>query len=133
MDDKILEAKIIGRYLIGITPSSFACELYASNINNLHFCVEPLDLQLWKFILKHPFFIGFIDAGLFFVNKDSSIRKRIFVMLAVLNTIPQYYSFFSTSHHHLFYFFKVMLVGFRSIYRGVIGFFLIKIFGQYGV
>jgi hypothetical protein len=131
MNDKELqskEARIFGKYLTGTEINDTAIQLYIKAITIRDLQSAGRDLKLEKFIFRFPFWIGFIDAALAMTNKQSILRKKIFVMLAVLETIPEYSHLFLSKENNSFALLKIFFVGIRSVYRFVFGFILVKSF-----
>jgi hypothetical protein len=122
------EASIIGKYLIGEDISEAAIHLYleAHKTNSLE--IDRTETRLLRLIYKYPGCIGMIDGGLALHKKDAVIRKKIFLLLAILETFPEYarhYLFPDTvSAKNLVGFF---LIGMRGILRMIIGSLVVKI------
>jgi hypothetical protein len=122
------EAKIFGRYLIGEEISETAIRLYleAHKINS--FTPDEKEIRLLKLINWQPGLIGMIDGGLALQKKNSTIRKKIFFMLAIMETLPEYY-------HYYFFpdpvsaknFLEFIISGVRGVIRMSLGYLLVKI------
>jgi hypothetical protein len=122
------EAKAFGKYLIGEEISEAAIHLYLEAHKTNSFELDEKETRLLKFIYKHPGFTGMIDGGLALQKKDSTIRKKIFFMLAILETFPEY------SRHYLFpdpasaeNLLEFFLFGVRGVMRMVLGYLVVKI------
>ena len=124
------EAQIFGKYLIGVSTNDASTLLYLKAIEARMLSCEGRDKKLEQFILKFPFWIGFVDAALALTCKQSVLRKKIFVMLAVLEASTEYTKFFLAKKGSFFTMIKIFAVGARSVYRFVIGFFLVRSFGK---
>jgi len=121
------EAKIFGSYLIGEEISEAAIRLYVEAHKTNSFELDEKENRLLKFIYKHPGITGMIDGGLALQKKDSTIRKNIFFMLAILETFPEYSRYYlfpePTSAKNIFEFF---IFGVRGVIRMVLGFIVAK-------
>jgi hypothetical protein len=124
------EAKIFAKYLAGVKIDDVTALLYAKAIEARLLLCEGHDKRLETFILKYPFWIGFVDAALALTDKQSVLRKKIFVMLAIMETSPEYTEFFLAKKGSFFTLIRICAVGTRSVYRFILGFFLIKLFGK---
>ena len=124
----IREAEIFGRYLINQKINSTSCNLYIQAIEIHSLCCDGKEKKIEEFILRFPFWIGFVDAAFALTNKQSVFRKKIFVMLAILECIPEYTSYFLPKKHSFLYIFIIIGVAFRSIYRFILGYLIIKLF-----
>jgi hypothetical protein len=123
-----MEAKIFGKYLIGRNIDNTACVLFSKAIEKCELNCVGKDRKIECFILHYPFWIGFIDAALTLTGKQSVFRKKIFIMLAVLESLPEYSMYFLPNKFSFFYVFKIIFVAFRCIYRFLIGFIILKFF-----
>jgi hypothetical protein len=122
------EAKIFGKYLIGEEISEAAIRLYVEAHRSNSFTLDEKEIKLLKLIYMHPGFTGMIDGGLALQKKDSTIRKKIFFMLAILETFPEY------SRHYLFpepasakNTLEFFIFGVRGVIRMVLGYLVVKI------
>ncbi|MGD0711824.1 MAG: hypothetical protein ABR968_11680 [Bacteroidales bacterium] len=122
------EARLFGKYLIGKNVNDTVCNLYSSAIEKLALTCTGRDRKIEHFILRFPFWIGCVDAALTITGKQSVFRKKIFVMLAILESMPEYAEYFLPKKFPFFYIFKIIAAGIRSVYRFVIGFVIIKFF-----
>jgi len=78
-----------GRYLLGDAPSEDALRLFVRAAATL----PPLDqreARLAAFLLRNRWAIGPVDAALALMRSGSPVRGRIFLMLAVLECLPEY-------------------------------------------
>lgn len=121
------EAKIFGRYLIGEEVNEAVIGLYRDAHHANPFELAEKETRLLKLIYIHPGLTGMVDGGLALQNKDSAIRRKIFFMLAILETFPEY------SRHYLFpepatpnSFLVFFLSGVRGVLRMVFGYLLVK-------
>ena len=119
------EADIISRYLIGKSASPSARQLYAEAVSSWNTDAKT-ESRLLKLAFGYPFLIGALDAGLVFCAPQSVLRRRIFVMFAVLEASPDYWDFFLPKKRSLGYLFVIGLSGLRAIYRAIFGVLLIK-------
>ncbi len=121
------EARTISYYLIGEYPGEQEINLYSEANQKLEIVLEPrFEGRLWEVMLKHRNMFGVFDAGLALVSPESLIRQKILVMLAILETSPQY------CHNFLSVPFKkthLIFIGqraFVSVLKSILGFMIVK-------
>lgn len=119
------EALIFSRYLIGREPNEQAVRLYIAAFGAGR--PDNTDKKLLNFMSKHPRSIGFIDGGLVFHNPDSEARRRIYVMLAILEASPEHYDLFLPKERSPIYIAVVFYSGFRAIIKAALGIALVKV------
>lgn len=88
------EAEIFSRYLSGAQPSPELAQRYADACSRLNLQGDARDVKIVSFAVRHPAFLPLLDAGLAFSAHKSLLRKKLLVMLALLET--------TTTHYHLF-------------------------------
>jgi hypothetical protein len=126
--EKDKEAQVFGKYILGKKINDLACYHYYRAVEVHHLTCTGRDKKLENFILRFPFWIGFVDAALEITDKKSVFRNKLFVMLAVLETIPEYSRYFLSKKYSMLRLFIIAVTGIRSVYRLVIGFFIIQLF-----
>lgn len=82
-------AIVLGRYLIGVAPGDRAIELFVRAVARLP-APDARDQRLLSLILAHPSLTGIIDAGLALRAPESAVRRRMLIMLAVLESMPEH-------------------------------------------
>jgi hypothetical protein len=120
------EALVFGRYLLQRQPDNCSLALYEQAVAKLSLVLTPEDEQLLQFMLRRPWSIGLIDAGLALLNPHSQVRRKIFVMLAILETQPQYAHLFLPQARGFSYFLSILWIGFRASGKAALGILLVK-------
>ena len=120
------EAKVFSRYLIGCNISDVIAERYAAAVTLLTPTSSQKELGIERFAVRFPFWIACLDAAMALRFKEATMRKKILIMFAILETIPEYSNYFLPQKHSLFYIFTIMAVGCRSILRFVFGWILLQ-------
>ena len=83
------EAHRLARHLIGEDPLPEEVQRYLRAIEVRGATLErPRDARLWQLMMRRPWLIGVVDAGLALTDADSPIRQRLCLMLAVLEASP---------------------------------------------
>jgi len=126
-NDYRAEAELLARYLIGVSPSSNISDLYGKAMALATPDMDHNDLTLWTIAKRHPFTLKFIDAGLAMIKPHSAIRRKIYTMLALLETSPDYCEFFLSRAFHRFYWVKVMVTGVKALFTALIGVAFLKL------
>jgi len=84
---RIEEGRLLGRYLIGREVPQELLARYADAVERL-----PLrpgsesDAALLRFVRRHPWSLPWLDAGAGVARRDSALRGRLLLMLALLET-----------------------------------------------
>lgn len=90
------EAEIITKYLLGINPSERDVLLYQNAILALAPAINHREQYFWDATLRYPWLLPYFDAGFAFLSPDHFIRKKTYIMLAILETNPAYAEHFIT-------------------------------------
>jgi hypothetical protein len=88
------ECDILARYLVGKPPTPDLRASYQRALQNLPVVFDDKEMQLWQTCLKNPWIIAHVDAHLGFSCPTHPIRKKIFIMLGLLETQADYCDFF---------------------------------------
>lgn len=122
------EVEIIVKYLTGKQAEEKVILEYTLGITNKKLMFNEAEEKVWKIVLKYPIILGIIDGGLFYVDKFSVIRKRIYLMLAILETRPLYYDcFFSKNQKVLLSVLAVVYYGVKGMLTVIFGIILLKL------
>lgn len=121
------EVSVFCRYLSGKKATPTVALLYAEAIQKRFIPLTKKDERILNFLLNKPFFIGCVDGAMAFFAKDSAVRKRIFIMLAVLETLPEYAAGFLSRKHSFWYLFAIGARAFRAVYRLIFGFVILRL------
>jgi len=124
--DLSIQALIFGRYLLKKVPSKKSQDLYVHIIQASDVAITAKELRLLSFTVRHPRLVGFIDSGLAISGSMSEVRRRIYVMLAVLECQPEYADKFLAKDQPWWYVFYILYVGLRSAIKATLGFILVK-------
>jgi hypothetical protein len=92
-EDYILkrEAYIYSRYLLGSNPSEELAERYIRANRALgtdH--ILPVDTRVLEFARSHQWSIPLLDAGAGLLQPEALLRKKIYIMAAILETSPDH-------------------------------------------
>jgi hypothetical protein len=121
---------LFSQYLIGVKPTVAIRERYqhavqhAIGAGQIQSVGEDEELQ---FALRHPWAIGWLDAAAAFRGRDSQLRRRLYLLFAILEATPEYSPGFLSKRRGLWYLIVIGLVGIRAACRVVAGSILIKV------
>lgn len=85
-----LEAAVIGRYLIGQPIDAVSVDRYVRAIRGGAAPLDPDDGRLLERAIRHPWLLGFIDGAAALRRTQASLRRRVLLMFAILETSPRY-------------------------------------------
>lgn len=122
------EALVFGRYLLnGIEPVDSAVVLYVQAMERLAIVPSSDEQRLLDRLLLHPMLLPLVDAGLALANPRSVIRRKLFVLSAILETQPAHTAVYLPYEHspvqHLKAIFSAVFAGLRAAF----GFILVKL------
>ena len=123
----IQEADILSRYLIGQSASQKEKQLYSDALTKLRVALSASEEKLWTFMMQHRWAIPLVDAALAAENSSSSVRRRIFIMLAILEASPRYCNYFLPQQRSLLYMVTILFVVTGAIARRITGILLLKL------
>lgn len=81
------ESSLFARYLLGECADERSLELYERAVRVRR--VAARDAAV-RFVFKHPWAIGAVDAYLARAKPNSALRQRLYLMSAILETQPRY-------------------------------------------
>jgi len=97
-DDWTQDAQMIGRYLIGSSPSPADIARYRDAAAARHADDDAADAR-WHWIRRHPWALASLDAASALFERRSSVRQRIYLMAAILETSPVHAEFYLRPSH----------------------------------
>jgi hypothetical protein len=125
MDRLEQEARTFTHYLVGRAVDAPATQLYKDAMQSSK--SDATDTRLLNFMVAHPASIGFIDAGLVSQNASSEARRRLYVMLAILEASPTYYDLFLAQKQSPWYIFVIFYSFSRAVLKAGVGLVLVKV------
>ncbi|MCW3125431.1 MAG: hypothetical protein JWO03_1089 [Bacteroidetes bacterium] len=123
------EAQVLSRYLIGEKCSDQTVYHYTEAVQKMNAVLNESQMKTWRSMLRSLFYLKLIDSGLALTNPQSPLRKRIFIMLALLESSPDHVRYFLPQERSIWY---LIPLGFRagmSALYGIFGFFSVKLLG----
>ncbi|MBI3502485.1 MAG: hypothetical protein HY063_11900 [Bacteroidetes bacterium] len=124
--DYFREAEILSHYLIHQSPSKKEKLLYADAMQKLNIHLSLEEEKKWNFLMKNNWALPFADAALAVKNPSSTIRRKIFLMLAILEASPKHCEYFLPKKYSSLYLVTFFFVSIRAIARRIFGSLLLK-------
>ena len=121
------EAEIFGRYILKKQPNDYCVDLYEQAMMKLNIIIGNKDKKILMFILKNPWSIGLVDAGLCMFHKESAVRRKIFTLFAIIETSPEYCHYFLPHKQSPVYLIYILWAGFRGVMKAILGGLLLKL------
>lgn len=84
------EAALLGRYLLRCEPEPEVAARFEAGCRRLFGAASPADEAVVRFAVRHPWSLPFLDAASGLAAPDSLLRRKIFLMFAVLETDPRH-------------------------------------------
>lgn len=124
------EAHMLGKYLIGREIDNQIVSLYSRAIQETNSqLMKTNEKRVWKLIQKWPWALGILDSGLAMMSSTSVIRKRILLMLAILETQPQFSRYFLDKKSKFLDFVELELNLCKAAIETALGIILVKLMG----
>lgn len=121
------EAIVFSKYL-GINYSDEALyNRYDAGVQQLNLNLNLKEESLLKLALKNNFLLPFIDGGLALLRPNCSIRRRILLMSALIETDTKHVHQFISETDSNFSSVKILLRGSIAISKGILGVFLLAL------
>jgi len=105
------EPQTLSKYLVGKECSSEMAQRYTNAVNKINAGLSTSDQSRWNRMLSNVFYLKMVDSGLAVTNPQSPLRKRIFIMLAILEASPDFTESFLPQKRSIFY---LIPLGFRA-------------------
>lgn len=115
------EALVFGQYLIGQSINDTTIERYNRAVKKLDYHADEWEQEVVEKVIAKPNLIPYYDAAMALRHRNALLRKKVFVMLAILETRPEYANYFLSKEYPKTYIINVIGIGIRSVYRAIIG------------
>lgn len=119
----IQECRVITHYLTGQAPPSDLIQRYQeANTTLLARINSPSDLAIVSFVGRNPWALPYLDAALAIVRRNSLLRYKILVMIAILEATPEFvHLFFPEPMSIPRFFWRVTGYGASSVLKLMVG------------
>ncbi len=133
MLENIDEAGILCKYITGRELNDSVSNRYYKIIcvNNRDF--SDIEKKIWRIMMRKSWVIPYVDGGLRFLKPYSEIRKRLYIMLCLLETQPDYADYFIVNNkNRLKSYVNILFYGIRGIYFSFAGYIYLRLcYGRY--
>jgi hypothetical protein len=113
------EAILLTKYLSKKPPLPDVVTLYEKALQAIPFEFSKKEARIWDFCMRRPWALSLIDAGLAFGQTYHPVRKRIYIMLAILETQPAYNHCFLPKErpvrYNIYIFFLLVKASFKMV------------------
>jgi hypothetical protein len=120
------EALTFGRYVLGRDVNADAVALYERAVGLCSGGWEGSDDAVVRFVLESPWALGPIDGALSLARPRSVLRKKLLLMAAILETIPEYSGDFLPAERPWWHAIDVVASLACAACAAVLGFVLLK-------
>lgn len=124
----LLQAQVFSNYLVKRSASSHSTKVYKTILQASPAQASSTGVGLLDYALKHPHALPYLDAYLGFFKPTAELRRRVYIMLAVLESEPDYWDYFLPKKRGSLYLMSVGLIGLRSVFRLLAGTIFVKVF-----
>lgn len=124
----IEEAEILSRYLIGKVCAPAVAFDYERAVNAHGAVLSKTEEKAWQWMMRSSIMLRCMDAGLALQAPKSNIRKRIFIMLCILETEQGFNHHFIPVQRPIGHIFLICLRGVRAVMAAVLGMLIIRIY-----
>lgn len=124
----VSEGRILARYLLGEDPGARVLQLYDAAIRRANpRPVDDADARVLAYALAHPWSVGPLDAALALAGpRGAALRRRLLIMTAVLEVLPEYSDRFLARVQRGVWFSLTLLVT-RAAFKALVGLGLLKV------
>lgn len=127
LTDYDLQAVLFGNYLLsGKAVTPHVKDLYDKTMQNTAASLDAKDKRILQYAIEHPWAIGLFDAGCAITRPDAELRRRLYIMFAILEANTEYWGRFLPKKHSPLYLFVIMGAGIRGAAKAGVGALLIK-------
>jgi hypothetical protein len=116
----------LSMYLVGKPCTQAIKEAFADAVIKLDITFTPNQEKLYRSMLRSKFTLRAVDGGLLFINRDSVLRKRIFVMLCLLEASKDYTEYFLPQKRNWLHFFYIGIITSWAFFTALLGILIIK-------
>ena len=117
------EGRLLSRYLLGSEAAPDVLERYVRGVVQLDLLPRSRsDAALLAFVRRHPSCLPLLDAGVAAVGRESVLRGRLLLMLALCEATPELAeAFLPRPRHRVAALARVALLGAVGACKGVAG------------
>lgn len=130
LNEQDFNPEVFFKYISKKGPDERSLRLYKDALKVHALPLGKKEEKFFHLSVKYPFLIPLFDGGLALSEPHSPYRQRLYIVLTILETRPEFFSLLSSSSDldsPRISFFKAFWVGTRSAFRGILGLILVKL------
>lgn len=120
------EIAVFARYYLGENVTDAVKERYIQYIKSHPLNISTQDQSIIDFVLQYPGSLKYIDAGLAIIAPHAELRRRLYVMFALIESDKLYVDLFLSQKRSPFYVITIGAIGFMALVKMIIGIILVK-------
>lgn len=121
------EAEQICNYLLSHPIKESEKTTYAEAMKILDIQLSPSEEKIWNIMLKSKQNMACIDAAFAIQDSNNNVRRKLYTMLAILETSPHYTAYFLPLKFNGLGYIKIIGIVIRSVFRLIVGMCMLKI------
>lgn len=121
------EANKLSAYLIGQECNELVVEAYEKCLQFHDVEFSSVDLDMWNRMMSNQLILALVDSGLALTYPTHILRKRIFLMLSILESDKEYTEKFLPQQRSFLYLIPLGLTGIKGAFLGITGAFYVKL------
>jgi hypothetical protein len=121
------EANLFIKYLGIKNADDNLINRYCDAIQQLELTLTEKQVKIIHWLIRFPFLLPLVDGGFALLQPNNTIRERILVMSALIETTPAYTNNFLVQKNIIWPVFHFLYRGSVSVFKGIIGAILIII------
>ena len=125
--DNSEQARVFGRYILGRQPSAQVIALYKAAMAANQGSQERREQKIVMFAQEHPWSIGLLDSGLALTEPHAELRRRLYVMFSILESMPQYHDYFLPKKRSPWFSVAIVGAGIRGVCKAALGVLLVRV------
>lgn len=122
------ESHKLACYLISKIIGAEEIERYEMAVQIKQVSMNQSEQKIWSLMLKYSIVLASVDSCLALTDRNSPIRQRICIMLAILEAHPNYFSSFYKNRLHFLDHLNLLFSLFASPFKIILGILIIKLF-----
>ncbi len=122
------EARKLACYLISKLIGAEEIERYEMAVQIKQVSMNLSEQKIWSLMLNYSIVLASVDSCLALTNRNSPIRQRICIMLAILEAHPDYFSSFYKKRLRFLDHLNLLFSLFASPFKIMLGILIIKLF-----
>jgi hypothetical protein len=121
------EAQVFAYYYVHEEPPQSIVSRYVAHINRQPGASTPQEMHLVALSVQHPRLLPFFDAGLALLHPQSELRRRLFVMFALLEASTPYTQLFLPMQRKPWYVVTIIFTMISAGLKAIVGSILLKV------